>query len=180
MERERPKDLIGRLAVEHGHWVIRRLICKGVPEDVAQDGLQEGLTGALEYLTKDGAVPPQKQAEKSWLLTIAWRAIVNGFRKNTREDRARRGYADHLRAGDPAVLDHEATRIELEEAWERALTALPVEDRTIVTLRYCEDWMQRDIAEQLDLTRAAVAGRLCRALHRLSRVLDEWGSDEVA
>ncbi|MEM7142750.1 MAG: sigma-70 family RNA polymerase sigma factor [Actinomycetota bacterium] len=60
----------------------------------------------------------------------------------------------------------------VEPELDAALASLPVEQRSVVVLRYLLDWSEFQTAEALDIAPGTVKSRLSRALERLSTVLD--------
>ena len=52
-----------------------------------------------------------------------------------------------------------------------ALAGLPVEQRSVVVLRYLMDWSESQVAEALQIAPGTVKSRLSRALTQLSRVM---------
>lgn len=55
----------------------------------------------------------------------------------------------------------------------RALTRLPVDQRSVVVLRFHLDWSVEDVAEALDIATGTVKSRLHRALRTLAKLLEE-------
>ena len=54
-----------------------------------------------------------------------------------------------------------------------ALRQLPVELRTTVVLRFCEDLTEQDAAAAMDVAVGTVKSRTARGLKRLRRILEE-------
>jgi RNA polymerase sigma-70 factor (ECF subfamily) len=82
--------------------------------------------------------------------------------------------------GDPSRgrLGH----MEQEEQWDavrKAVWKLPEGERELVVMRYFNGFSQAKISQVLDLTPAAVNGRLTRAKRRIAQLLerDGFGSD---
>lgn len=64
----------------------------------------------------------------------------------------------------------------VEPELDAALAALPVEQRSVVVLRYLLDWSEFQTAEALDIAPGTVKSRLSRGLDRLAVILED--SDE--
>lgn len=71
---------------------------------------------------------------------------------------------------------HEPHRPDIEgvadPALDRALRRLPVDQRTVIVLRFHLDWSIDDIAAALDCAAGTVKSRLHRGLHRLETMLE--------
>lgn len=69
---------------------------------------------------------------------------------------------------DPVgTAEHE----ELKEALTDAIAALPVQDKTVITLYYAEELLLREIADILGVTESRVSQIHSRAIYRLNRTL---------
>ena len=65
------------------------------------------------------------------------------------------------------------TPVSFEPELDAALAALPVEQRSVVVLRYLLDWSEFQTAEALDIAPGTVKSRLSRALDRLATQLGD-------
>jgi RNA polymerase sigma-70 factor (ECF subfamily) len=155
----------------HAHAVARRLLgC----DHLAADAVQE----ALVALWREPAAPPDP---RGWLV----RAVV--FRaRHLRRTLARRHRHEHgaavhceLHAGCDNPLHH-AYAHELGDRLERALHALPAEQRTAFQL-YVETGLDyRGIAARLSLPIGTVRSRLHRARTALQQALGDAGDADPA
>jgi RNA polymerase sigma-70 factor, ECF subfamily len=68
-----------------------------------------------------------------------------------------------------AEVEGVATRIDVA----RALAQLPVQDRTLIVMRYVQDWSHPEIAARLAIPEATARVRLHRAHNRLRSLLAE-------
>ncbi|GAA1398285.1 SigE family RNA polymerase sigma factor [Luteococcus peritonei] len=93
----------------------------------------------------------------------ARRALVN---ENI--DRWRKARPELLVAevDDPAVAD-QTEQVDRRDELVRALADLPVQQRTVVVLRYFDDLSERQVAEQLGISVGAVKSAASRGLARL-------------
>jgi RNA polymerase sigma-70 factor (ECF subfamily) len=67
---------------------------------------------------------------------------------------------------------------EQQERWDavrRAVWQLPTEERELVVMRYFDGFSQARISQVLDLTPAAVNGRLTRAKRKIAELLEHSG-----
>jgi RNA polymerase sigma-70 factor (sigma-E family) len=93
------------------------------------------------------------------------RTIVNLHTSSLRRRRLERAHAarEMVRPSNHEVLPDLAGR---EDVW-RALTALPARQRAAVILRYYEDLSERDAAEAMGCSLAALKSMVARAMHTL-------------
>jgi RNA polymerase sigma-70 factor (ECF subfamily) len=101
---------------------------------------------------------------------IAANLAINHVRSpRSREEPLPEGHAEEP-AGDPGpeagVLEREG-----REVLQRALLALPAEQRAVFVLRVQEELSYREIAEALDLSPGTVMSRLSRAREKLREAL---------
>lgn len=91
----------------------------------------------------------------TWIYRIVINVSIDCLRKRKREgmslEEVEIPYEDHYREEDPLAL----------------LNALEEKDRTIVILKYCEDWKLEEIAQALEMNLNTVKARLYRALKKL-------------
>jgi RNA polymerase sigma-70 factor (ECF subfamily) len=90
---------------------------------------------------------------------------------NVRRNRQRRVGLERRK---PPPIERARPDIEgvADPALARALAELPVDQRTVVVLRYHLDWSLDDIAESLDIAPGTVKSRLHRGLRRLGSLLE--------
>lgn len=101
------------------------------------------------------------------------RTIVNLHVSRLRRLRVERAYLERER-GRSSAADPTPDVAVREELW-RALRRLPARQRAAVVLRYCEDLSERDAADALRCSVAAVKSLVARAMQTLR---DEIGSEE--
>jgi RNA polymerase sigma factor for flagellar operon FliA len=66
---------------------------------------------------------------------------------------------------------------ELKEAMVQAITELPTQEKTVITLYYAEELLLREIAEVLGVTESRVSQIHSRAIYRLNRELEGEGGE---
>lgn len=166
-------DAFGVLVTRHQASVFRLARAVTHSREAAEDVLQQAFLAAWQAL-------PRFRGEASlrtWLLTIARHAAVR------RQVAAAREPIDDtpLEAlGPQAGWGHDgpedlAIRSEAHATLARALSALPAEDRTVLTLRELEGLSGEDTAALLGLTLPAMKSRLHRARLRLAAEIRKEG-----
>lgn len=127
----------------------------------AMDILQDSIYKALASLDK----LKDPDSIKSWFYRIVVNTSLDRLRRQKREVIAEEELLDGLDQGK------EDSYQDLD-LW-KALDSLPEELRTIVVLRFFEDYKLEEIAQHLQLNLNTVKGRLYRALERLKIQLSE-------
>lgn len=135
-------------------------------EDAMREALQETFGRVVRHIR----VFTDENVFWSWLTVLARSA-------RTDESRKRRRYLAFLdRFAQHAMVDREASRHDdpekgLEPILERSMGCLPVEERTLIELKYFRHCSVRDIAEQHQTTEKAIESRLARARQKLRHLL---------
>jgi RNA polymerase sigma factor (sigma-70 family) len=130
------------VVAEHGSVVLR--VCRAVlgPHD-AEDAWSETFLAALKaYPT----IRPDSNI-RAWLVTIAHRKAIDGYRSVRRAPIPTDEVPDGVASADVLELP--------DEALASALNALPFKQRVAVAYRYLADLSYRDIAELLGNSEAA-------------------------
>ena len=97
---------------------------------------------------------------------------VDAKRKKTENTKAQEAVEeDEAEAMDAASLGSSS-----EDSDQRALAALPADDREVLLMRRFEDMANGEVAQALGLTDAAATMRYGRALYRLKEILMADGS----
>lgn len=104
-------------------------------------------------------------------------AWVGGICRNVTRQMLRKQSRPAPLPDDPPD-DCDAKRQEQSDAVRRAVWELPVAERELIVMRYFNGFSQAKISEVLDLTPAAVNGRLTRAKRKVAQFLkrDGFGS----
>ncbi len=132
-------------------------------EDIAQEAFLHAYR-ALSSYRAEGKF-------HAWLRLITTRLCLN-HRRDTRREVA----WDDLSGHPAAVTDGPEGRLddwERRGAVRRAIEALPVDYRDVITLRYMEDLTYDEIARSLDVPTSTVETRLHRAKKQLRQLLKE-------
>ena len=109
----------------------------------------------------------RRASEKTWLITIAlnrWRDLM---RRETTERAALERVGEELHRDSTGIGELEDKRALLE-----GLSALPDDEREVVSLSYGADLTAKQVAAVLDLPVTTVQGRLYRGLRRLRDALE--------
>lgn len=96
-----------------------------------------------------------------WTYTVGVNWARNRLARRRREAPGR---LTEPAVNDPAVPD---------PVVDQALAGLPLEQRTVIVLRYYLDWSNQEIADALRIPVGTVKSRVSRALERLGRTLGE-------
>ncbi|MBN2492289.1 MAG: sigma-70 family RNA polymerase sigma factor [Planctomycetes bacterium] len=154
----------------HDAWIralARRLVHD---EPTAEDVAQDTWVAALEH-------PPSRPGSvRAWLARIVRNLVRMGRRSAARSAQREKACAGLETTPSVAeMVERESARL----AVGRAVLALEEPYRTAVLLRYFEDLPPREIAVRLDISPAAVEGRLRRGLEKLRARLDRECGDRA-
>ena len=132
--------------------------------DLATDATAEAMTRA--YLAWPKVARYENPA--GWVYRVGLNWSISRFRKRRREvvtsPAQLPGAVGSSTASAAASLDPAVTQ---------ALAALPVEQRSVVELRYLFDWSEAETAAALGVAPGTVKSRLSRALDRLAHLLED-------
>ncbi|MEZ5245201.1 MAG: sigma-70 family RNA polymerase sigma factor [Acidimicrobiales bacterium] len=141
---------------EHHRPVATALAMTLRDDALAADATAEAMTRAFERWDEVGGYTNPA----GWTYRVGLNWALSRRRKLLREV---------VRADSP---DRVAPPAVVEPELDAALAALPIEQRTVVVLRYLLDWSEFQTAEALDIAPGTVKSRLSRALDRLATVLE--------
>jgi RNA polymerase sigma-70 factor (ECF subfamily) len=172
------RDHLRRLAERQ---VTGRVAVRADASDVVQQALLEAHRAIGQF---QGSAEPEWLA---WLGRILDRAVARVIRdhallqkRNVRRERSLEpagdssGLAGHLAGhSTPSVR---VARGEEQECLQRALGALPPDQREAIRLRHLEELPLAEIAQRLGRSPAATAGLIKRGLQALRRLLNEPGA----
>ena len=128
-------------------------------EDLVQDAMVRAYRGLCRF---DGRYP------RAWLLTILRNTHLNSIRRTrpiSIDD------VPELALGDEAAID----AVLLDDALQRALRALPAEQRDVVSLVDVEGLSYQEAADALGVPTGTVMSRLHRARTKLRAQLEAEG-----
>ncbi len=146
--------------------VIGVLVRRGADFAAAEDAVQEALARALRAWADD---PPRDP--KAWLVTVAWRAFVDG----ARSDSARRA-REQVAMAEPPAGDVPGADDTLRLYFLCAHPSLGADAAAALTLRAVGGLTTRQIAAAYLVPEATMAQRITRAKRRLAGVpLDRPG-----
>jgi RNA polymerase sigma factor (sigma-70 family) len=129
---------------------------RALAEDLLADTFERALRGRRGF-------DRRKASEKTWLYAIALNRLRDHKRRSAAEDRA----LERVSGGAADDVDEPALGIAHRDAVQRALSALTVEEREAVALRFGADLTVPEIAKVLDQPLTTVEGRVYRALRKL-------------
>lgn len=117
-----------------------------------------------------------------WLRRIALNLGLNYVKRRGREKTFHDGRTDYGRRPMTQAAEgpeEELERAELEAGFERAVAALPSEQRNVFVLRFYEEMSYDEIARELGLPLGTVMSRLNRARRRLRELLEAPAAEGV-
>jgi RNA polymerase sigma-70 factor (ECF subfamily) len=136
---------------------------------LAEDAVQDAF---LTVWRTAGRFMPERAKASTWILTLVHRRAVDLVR---REERRR---AEPLEAAGPALGAEDGAD---ETAWlrferervQRALSALPDQQREAIELAYYGGFTQSELADRLGLPLGTIKSRMFAGLSRLRELLTE-------
>ncbi|MGM0489468.1 MAG: RNA polymerase sigma factor [Planctomycetota bacterium] len=151
------------LVIRHGPLVLG--VCRRVLGDVheAEDAFQ----ATFLVLARSACKIRRHRSLACWLHGVAYRTASRVAKEKWHHMQP---LSSDVIEDASQVLDHIAHR-DQQHLVDEELSRLPATDRHALTLRYLEDLSNEEIAGALDISMAAVKGRLKRAKERLRRRL---------
>ena len=141
----------------------RTLFCMRDAE-AARDVTSEAFLRAARFFD---AYDPSKAKFSTWVVSIARNCIVDYYRSHKEHvliddvpDSMLVGEGDHAGQVADADLAH------------RLLAVLDEEDREIVFMKFCEEWSNVEIAEELGMNPSTVATRVQRAIAKMRSAVE--------
>jgi len=163
------RDAFDALVELHGRSVLRYVERLVSDRSEAEDIVQEALLQAYRRLS---TFTPGTNF-RAWVLKIAYRTCVHGWRKKKVAPSADRDVVSQVAA--PAEVRGDA---ELDAAVRLAIAALPEDQRIVVHLRFVENMSHADIAQITDSELATVRWRLFQARQTMQKRLSSWAPCE--
>ena len=159
-----------RLVVERYAGAVTRMI-RNVTDDrhTCEDLAQEVFLMAYAKL---GTFDPARSRFSTWLFTIARNRAVNAARR-----KKPRYMADPPERADASDPEMTAARKELLDALDRAVRALPLNQRTAFVLAEFEQLPYEQIAQIEGVRLGTVKSRINRARVKLMEVLRQFEAD---
>ena len=121
------------------------------------------------FLKTFNAISKGKFKRKSSLYTFIYRIAVNTAMDYLRQNKKEGEYIPYTKTPEENLKN-----LNLKEAINRAISALPPQRRTVFVLRYYEDLSYADIAKSLFLSEAAVRSHYHLAIKTLRKFLKEF------
>jgi RNA polymerase sigma-70 factor (ECF subfamily) len=161
----------------HAHEVFAWLRAQVKDDDVAADVLAE--TFAQAWLCARRFRDERDGSARPWLFGIARHILLESYRKERVETRARRRLGLNVRQVETDVsdeiierLDAQAQRDEIEDALQR----LPRDQRRAIELRVLTELPYASVASVMNSSEPYARMRVMRGLGKLRRVLGSNGS----
>ena len=160
---ERDEAAFREIVRRHGPLVMG--VCRRVIGEVHET--EDAFQATFLVLSRDARKIRKRNSLACWLHGVAYRISLRAAKRKSRQMKQ---LLDDPVANGPSVLEYIAHRHD-EQMIDEELSKLPTTDRESLTLRYLEDRSNSDIAAALEISEAAVEGRLKRARNRLRRRL---------
>ena len=125
--------------------------------DLARDATSEAMARAFQRWSKVRSY----RNPSGWVYRVGLNWARSRFRKQRREV-----------LGHPPPNAGHTDGVMQSDDLERALRALPLDQRAVVVLRYYLDGSQEDVAAALDIPVGTVKSRIHRALKKLEQEID--------
>lgn len=132
-------------------------------EDLAQETFIELHRAAARY--------QYRCSFSAYLFTLARRRLIDGYRKKARRPLEFVDPGEYFMQSQPEAVDHSR---EIEEAFHRALAALPDNQRNAILLLQQQGLAYEEIAQSLDASVSAVKSWIHRARTHLREELKEY------
>ena len=153
-------DRFGRVAYGLARRILR-------DDALAEDAVQEGF---LAVWRSAGRFMPERSKASTWLLTLVHRRAVDLVR---REERRRAEALDERAAATTPGTDQVVWLTLERERVQRALKALPDQQREALELAYYGGFTQSELAERLGQPLGTIKSRMFTGLGRLRELLTE-------
>ena len=150
-------DRFGRVAFGLARRILRD---DALAEDAVQDGFLAAWRSAPRFV-------PERAKASTWLLTLVHRRAVDLVR---REERRRTEPLDEAPAAAPGTDDVVWLTMERERV-QRALRALPDQQREALELAYYGGFTQSELADRLGQPIGTIKSRMFNGLGRLRELL---------
>lgn len=135
-----------------------------------QDALDAAQEALIRIYTKINSYEEKAQF-KTWVQRIVTNLCIDKFRRakpTVSIEQHDLSFTDHKTVEDEVMSSYIAQDI------REAIDKLPEHHRSVVVLRYLEDFSYNEIAESLDLPINTVKSYLFRARHQLQMILGEY------
>lgn len=133
----------------------------GINRALSEDLVQETFMRVLAYRTSFKA----QSSFKAWLYRIARNAVADHFRKLGNQD-IYEEYAED-KVTEPHTLTDQLERESQHTLFEKALAALPAEQREIIVLSRFQQFNYEEIAELLNINLNTLKTRMRTAIEKL-------------
>lgn len=159
---------------ERHYDALVRFFCNKVDDADRDDVVQQ------TFLAAQQAAFNGRSTVRTWLFAIAWRRLIDHFRRRATIHKREVGGVEHLSAADlganpEAVFARGQERRLLLEGLRR----LPLHHQVVLELHYWEDLTGAAIAELLDIPLGTAKTRLRDGRRRLAQILEAIATSEA-
>jgi RNA polymerase sigma factor (sigma-70 family) len=148
--------------LEHRGRLVGMAVLLGAPNSTVEDVVDDAFAAAFG---------PWRAGRVDDLRAYLRRSVINGVYSQGRHEQARSRWLARQRSvhdvdpADDRLVEHQRLVV--------ALRRLPIELRTAVVLRFCEDLTEQDAATAMGVAVGTVKSRTARGLDRLRSLLEE-------
>lgn len=142
-------------------------------EGLAEDAVQQ--TFLKLYSSMDRVGEPRSGQTRSYIVVLVRNTAIDLYRKRKREQALYFDDLEQLPVSNAPLPEDTAINTQSDEAVSRALNALGEKYAAILRMRYCYGYRNKEIAQRLEMTEAAVASRIFQAKRLLSH--SSWAKD---
>jgi RNA polymerase sigma factor (sigma-70 family) len=169
--RAREAELTHALYERHSHQLYGFCFAKLGSREEAEDAVQTTFLNAFRALER-GVVP---QAESAWLFKIAENVCLSRHRSSFRRRRVESPSDLEVLQDVVPAREHEGDEL---VGLERVLEQMPESQRRAILLREWQGLSYREIADEMELTQAAVETLIFRARRSLAQGLESLEADD--
>ncbi len=159
-----PSSIIASAYDQYADAIFRHCYFRLMNREVAKELMQEAFIKVFEYLKKGEKI----DNIRAFLYKVANNLVVDFVRKKSEISLDELHESGFEPAGD---TEETVLRSIGDERIFAALTSLKKEDRTLVILRFIDEWKPQEIADMLGMSANVVSVRLHRALKELKASL---------
>ena len=138
-------------------------------EDLTSDIFNKALTNFVKY-------DSGKAAFSTWIFSIARNALIDYYRRRSREQRLRKETESKAVAFSTSP-EEEASRSEEIRKLKDCLSQLNPNEQELISLKFSSEMTNREISQVTGLSESNVGTILCRAVRKLRDEFTEWQND---
>lgn len=167
IEQQEDKTKFEQLYIKYKHKMINRANIILKDQYLAQDCAHKAFIKLAENINKIQDI--DSNSTKSYVITITENVAIDMYRKNKKEK------IINYEEIDLTIYQAEKKQIDLKDDIEQALMNIPLEDMTIIKLKYIHNYSTKEIAKILKISEKALQKKLERGREKLKQELKKIG-----